>query len=119
MLALGDAEDAFTKLETVVRHEPEQVPELVMFLIDAFIDAGRYDRAISIADLLVRQRSSWGDQARFKKVLAMWKQASAADSLRGFPERAIKVAREIQDKHLQEKVAEILGVPVEGLFNHV
>ncbi len=108
-LALGDQELAFVNLETEVRRNPDSKPELILFLADAFIGVKSYQRAISTAQLLTHQKSSWGDQARFKQVFAMWEQAKNSEARKGFPEKAIRIAKNIVDEKLQRQIAEIIG----------
>lgn len=114
-LALGERESALTKLEIVVRPNPEKMPQLVMFLVDALTDAGRFDRAISNAELLTRRKGEWGDQARHRKILALYKQALVSDSLRSFPSQVIEIAKRIENKELQQKVSEIIGQAYESM----
>ncbi|MCA8956994.1 MAG: hypothetical protein KDC87_13030 [Planctomycetes bacterium] len=113
--ALGERDEALTNLEVVIRPNPEQVPELVLFLVDALRDAGRFDRAISNAALLAKLDGRWGDEARLRQVRAMFEQATVSDSMRAFPAEAIEIARRVQDKDIQRDVAEIIGKAYEAL----
>jgi tetratricopeptide (TPR) repeat protein len=114
-LALGETETALTKLELVVRPNPERMPQLVLYLVRTLMEVGRFDRSISNADLLANQTGPWGDQARVLRIEAMYRQASTADTMQGFPAAAIQIAKRIEDKQQQQKVAEIIGSAYEGL----
>jgi hypothetical protein len=92
-----------------VRRNPEGKRELILFLVDAFIQVQSYQRAISTADLLSLQKGIWGDRARHKRIVAMWEQAKTSAARKGFPEKALPIIKDIQDEELQRKVAEILG----------
>jgi tetratricopeptide (TPR) repeat protein len=114
-LALGDKDRAFADLEVEVRKQPEQMPELVLFLADAFIEVGRFQKAIATADLLAGGSGAWADRARHRKVVAMWRQASRSGDPQGFPAAAIEIARQIGDPELQRGVAEMIGQAYEAL----
>ena len=51
-LALGVGDKAFEELELEVRRNPGEMPELVMFLVDAYLDAGEFQRAVYASALL-------------------------------------------------------------------
>ncbi|MHC5072489.1 MAG: hypothetical protein ACYTGO_18605 [Planctomycetota bacterium] len=114
VLVLDDQDVAFMNLETQVRKPSENKPALILFLVDSLIEAGRYQQAITNADLLSGQRSIWGDRARYRRVLAMFKSAKGTGIYTGFTEQAIKIARQIEDKVEQRKVAEIIGKAYEA-----
>lgn len=117
-LALGERETALEKLEVVVRPNPEKMPKLVLFLIDQLIEIDRYDRAISNANLLVKVKNRSGDEARFRKIVALYKQASVSGTMNGFPSQAIEIAKNLDDtvsSDLQRKAAEIIGKAYESL----
>jgi tetratricopeptide (TPR) repeat protein len=108
-LVLDDRDVAFMNLETQVRKPSEHKPALILFLVDSLIEAGRYQQAITNADLLTGQKSIWGDRARYRRVLAMFKSAQATGIYTGFTEQAIRIAQRIEDKVEQRKVAELIG----------
>lgn len=114
---LGEREAAWEKLEFVVRPNPELMPDLVMFLVDTLIDGGRFDRAVSNADLLTGQDGAVGDEARYRKILAMYKQAQLADDLQAFPAKAIEIAKQMSgdSRELEQKVSQIIGQAYESL----
>ena len=109
----GDKEAAFRDLESEVRRTFD--PGLILFLIDEFLNEKRYQRAITTADLLDDEDTPQGDQARYRKVLAMWRQAKQTNVIEDFPPKAVDVARRIQDKELQSKVSEIIGQAYEAV----
>ncbi len=113
-LVLDDQDVAFMNLETQVRKPSEDKPALILFLVDSLIDAGRYQQAITNADLLTRRRGIWGDRARYRRVLAMFKNAEDTRVYVGFTQQAIKIALRIQDKAHQGKVAELIGKAYEA-----
>jgi len=108
-LVLDDQDVAFMNLETQVRKPSEHKPALILFLVDSLIDAGRYQQAITNADLLSEQKSIWGDRARYRRVLAMFKSARDTGIYTGFTDQAIRIAHRIEDKAEQRKVAELIG----------
>ena len=113
-LVLDDQNVAFMNLETQVRTPSGRKPALILFLVDSLIEARRYQQAITNADLLAGQRGIWGDRARYRRVLAMFKSAQDTGVYAGFTEQAIKIALRIQDKAQQGKVAEIIGQAYEA-----
>jgi tetratricopeptide (TPR) repeat protein len=113
-LVLDDRDVAFMNLETQVRKPSEHKPALILFLVDALIEAGRYQQAITNADLLTQQKGIWGDRARYRRVLAMFKSAQDTGIYTGFTEQAIRIARRIDDKAEQRKVAELIGKAYEA-----
>ena len=106
-LALGDKEAAFRDLESEVRKTLDA--DLILFLIDEFMQERRYQRAITTAELLSERDTPKGDLARYRKVLAMWSQAKQTKVFDDFPTKAIAVAARIVDKNLQSKVADLIG----------
>lgn len=112
-LAVGDKEAAFRDLESEVRTTLDA--DLILFLIEEFIKERRYQRAITTAELLSERETPKGDQARYLKVEAMWKQARQTNVFDDFPPRAIAVAKSIVDKDLQSKVAEFIGKAYEEI----
>ncbi len=114
-LEVGDRDEAFERLELEVRDRPESEPELVLYLVDAFVAQGRFEKAVITAALLVDYEDEWGDQARMKTVEAMWKQADAANQMAGFPRKALPYALRIKDKSKQEAVSELFGKAYERM----
>ena len=112
-LAVGDKEGAFREMESQVRRTFDQ--GLILFLIDEFMKEGRFQRAITTAELLVELDTPEGDQARYRKVLAMWRQAQQSKMFDDVPAKAVEVAKQIQDEELQSKVAEIIGQAYEAV----
>jgi len=108
-LALGQKNRAFEDLEREVRRDPTGAPELVVFLIESFIDEGRYQKAIAASDLLTHNVGAVGDKARYLKILAMWKQNPRAEILDTFLSQARELAPKIEDELLQRKASEIIG----------
>lgn len=108
-LALGQRDQAFEDLEREVRRDPVQTPELIVFLIDSFLENDRYQKAIAAADLLIPVGGKWGDRARYLKILAMWRQNPRAELLDSFLMYAVEIAPQIEDEGLQRKAAEIIG----------
>ena len=108
-LALGQRDKAFEDLEREVRRDPVQTPELIVFLIESFLENDRYQKAIAAADLLIPIGGKWGDRARYLKILAMWRQNPRAELLDSFLLRAVQIAPQIEDEELQRKAAEIIG----------
>ena len=108
-LALGQKDQAFADLEREVRRDPVQTPELIVFLIESFLENNRFQKAITSADLLTATSGKWGDKARYLKLLAMWKQNPRAELLDNFLSQARVLAPRIEDEDLQRKAAEIIG----------
>jgi len=92
-----------------VRRDPVQTPELIVFLIESFLESNRYQKAIASADLLTSTSGPWGDKARYLKLLAMWRQNPRAELLDNFLAQARELAPQIEDEDLQRKTAEIIG----------
>lgn len=108
-LALGERDAAFADLEVEVR-SPGADPELILFLIDAFYEIGRYQKVVSTADLLTKQDTAYGQAARVRKLRALLAQAKQnREHLVAFPRQAIAIAAEITDETLQREAAEIIG----------
>ena len=108
-LALGQRDTAFADLEVEVRSLGAD-PELILFLIDAFSDVGRYQKAIATADLLASHKDAYGQAARVRKLRAMLAQAKQERShLSAFPKQAIAIAAGIEDEAKQREAAEIIG----------
>lgn len=114
-LALGDRDAALDKLRGEVLRNPESMPKLVIFLVEAFAEAGQFQRAISTADLLEDLRSEWGDRARFARIKVMARQRRADKLLSVFPAEATAVAMKIRDRKLQGQAAELIGQAYEEL----
>jgi tetratricopeptide (TPR) repeat protein len=114
-LEIGDQDEAFERLELEVRDQPESEPELVLYLVDAFVAQGRFEKAIMTAALLVNFEDHWGDQARMKTIESMWNQANVANQMASFPGKALQYALAIKDKDLQEKVSELFGKAYEKM----
>ncbi len=110
-LEIGDKDEAFDKLEVEVRKGPESEPELVVYLVEAFMGERRYQKAIITSDLISELDTDLGDKARFLRIQAMWEQSLAAGgaTLRSFPNRAIHYAHGVKSKERLRKVAEIFG----------
>lgn len=110
-LEIGDREEAFEKLEVEVRRSPESEPELVLYLGEAFMGEGRFQKAIITAELLVDLDGKWGDAARMMRLEATWRQSMTAGgtSLRTFPERALPLVDGIEGKEHLQRVSEIFG----------
>lgn len=108
-LSLGQKDQAFTDLEREVRRDPVQTPELIVFLIESFIEDQRYQKAIASSELLTSTSGKWGDKARYLKILAMWKQNPRAELLDNFLTQARVLAPQIIDEDLQRKAAQIVG----------
>ena len=86
-----------------------KTPELIVFLIESFLENDRYQKAIAAADLLIPAGGKWGDRARYLKIQAMWRQNPRAELLDSFLLRAVEIAPQIEDEELQRKAAEIIG----------
>jgi tetratricopeptide (TPR) repeat protein len=112
-LAMGDKEAAFRDLESEVRTTLDE--DLILFLAKEFIKERRYQRAITTAELLSERDTPKGDQARYDKVIAMWKQAEQTNVFDDFPAKAIAVAHRILDEDLQKKVAHLIGEAYEQI----
>lgn len=106
-LALGDKEAAFQELEVLVHREDD--PELALFLVDELIADRQWQRAISVARILVARDNEFGDKARFKSVEALFEQARASKTLPEFPALAREIAPRIKDKGLRARCAEMIG----------
>lgn len=106
-LALGDKESAFEELEVLVHREDD--PELALFLVDELIADRQWQRAISVARILVTRDNEFGDKARFKSVEALFEQARASKTLPEFPALAREIAPRIKDKALRARCAEMIG----------
>jgi tetratricopeptide (TPR) repeat protein len=114
-IALGDRENAFSKLEVEVRSAGAD-PELTLFLIDAFHEAKRYQKAVATADLLAKDDSPYGQQARVRKLAAMLEQVKDDRSqLSAFPAQASAIASGLRDEALQRQAAELIGSAYEML----
>lgn len=116
-LEIGDRDEAFDKLEVEVRKNPESEPELVIYLARAFMDEGRYQKAVITADLIAGTEGRWGDDARFLVVEAMWQQALAVGgaTLRTFPGRALPRVERITNRDHMREVSEIFGKAYERM----
>lgn len=108
-LAVLDRDRAFEDLEVEVRRPEERVPELVLFLAGAFLQVGRYERAIATAKLLFDEQGEQGDQARVLAIEAMLAQAEAGSALATFPARALPLAKEVRHEPLQRELAGMFG----------
>jgi tetratricopeptide (TPR) repeat protein len=106
-LEIGDKDRAFEDLEIEVRKNVE--PELALYLVRAFVQEGRFQKAIAIADLLADQDNDAGDVARLERIEALWLQARATGNQRSFPQRAAEQVVEIRDPDRQRRVAELVG----------
>jgi tetratricopeptide (TPR) repeat protein len=106
-LALGEKEGAFLELEQMVARGEE--PELALFLADEMLADRQWERAISVVRTLVELDSSIGDRARFKKITALFEQASAGGHFEDFPPQAVPMAPRIGDKELRGRVATMIG----------
>ncbi|MCC6673064.1 MAG: tetratricopeptide repeat protein [Planctomycetes bacterium] len=115
LLALGERDKAFEDLEIVVRKDPEQKQEQILFLIEQLTRAGFYQRAISAAELLRDVRSPVADRVRVAGVAARLRQARQSGGLEAFPAQAIDVAGRIADSDLQSQVARWIGEAYEEL----
>jgi tetratricopeptide (TPR) repeat protein len=114
-LATGAREKAFEELETEVRRPERRAPELVLFLADAYLEHARWTRAAAAAELLCAQQDEWGDQARYRKALALFRQGETLGNLRGVPQQMIPLAAAIKDERLQRQAAELIGRAWEAL----
>jgi tetratricopeptide (TPR) repeat protein len=108
-LALGQKDRAFEDLEREVRRDPLHTPELIVFLIQSFLDDGRYQKAITAAELLTDTPGPWGDRARYLKILTLWRQCGSSELLDSFLVQALALAPAIADEELQRKAAELIG----------
>lgn len=111
-LALGDEDSALEDLEREVRRDPTGSPELILYTVQANIDAERYEKAVAVAELLTHVEGRVGDQARVLDLQARWLQAQKGpkpDLMRGFLEHAREVAPHIADEEMQRKAAELIG----------
>ncbi|MCA8974166.1 MAG: tetratricopeptide repeat protein [Planctomycetes bacterium] len=106
-LALGEKEGAFIELEQMIARGEE--PELALFLADKLLEDKQWERAMAVTRGLTELDSAIGDQARFKKVVALYQQAVASDNLADFPPQAIALAPRINDGVLASKVADMIG----------
>ena len=79
-----------------MRRDPLQTPELIVFLIESFLDNDRYQKAIAAADLLLLSKGELGDRARYLKLVAMWRQNPRAELLDSFLLRAVEIAPQIE-----------------------
>lgn len=108
-LALGQRDTAFADLEVEVRGSGAD-PELILFLIDAFAEVGRYQKAVATADLLAAQATPYGQAARVRKLRALLAQAKQDRTrLAAFPKQAVAIAAGLEDEALQREAAEIIG----------
>ena len=117
-LALGVGEKAFEELELEVRRDPGKMPELVLFLVDAYVDAGEFQRAVYAASLLQDRKDKWGDAARLAKLRAMHREAERSGKLRDFVTEAVRIAPSIQDESASAKAARLIGQAYEVLGEH-
>ncbi|MBM4062572.1 MAG: tetratricopeptide repeat protein [Planctomycetes bacterium] len=106
-LALGDRESAFLELEQMIARGEE--PELALFVADQMIADRQWERAIAVVRGLLDLDAPAGDQARFKKVQALYEQASAGGHLEDFPPLAIALAPRIGDPGLRGRTATLIG----------
>jgi tetratricopeptide (TPR) repeat protein len=116
-LLLGDHERGFEDLEVEVRRDPHGNPELILYLVGAFAEVGRFQKAVVTADLLAAAPAPWRERALAAKLEVLWKQAQLGSAaLAAFPAVALDIAREIDaDKDLQRRAAEIIGAAYEKL----
>jgi len=113
-LLLNDEDVAFMNLETYARKPSEDKSALIVFLVDSLIEAGRYQQAITNADLLAGEKSVWGDRARSRRALAMFKSAQDTGSYADFIQQATRIAGRIEDATEQRKIAELIGQAYES-----
>ncbi len=113
-LAVGDEQRAFDELETELRRGAA-LPDLTLFLVDAYIDIGRLQRAIEAANLLVTRDDAFADRGRHRIVQAMYLQAEKLGIMAGFPAQAIPLATAIADEELQRRCAELIGRAYESV----
>ena len=106
-LALGDKEDAFLELEQLVLSGDE--PALTLFLMDELLEDRQWQRTMSVARVLAERDDDYGDQARYRHVVALYRQAVAGGHLADFPQMAIAIAPRVRDTELRRKVAEMIG----------
>jgi tetratricopeptide (TPR) repeat protein len=106
-LALGEKESAFVELEQMVLRGEE--PELSLFLIDQMLDDHQWQRAMTVASVLIDRDDHIGDQARFKTVKALYAQAVAGDHMNEFPSLAIAIAPKVSDPGLREQISTMIG----------
>lgn len=114
-LAIGEVDRAFAELEVEVRRNPRRNRELILFLVEALIQEGRYQKAITNADLLAAERGIWGDRARLLRIRAMAERAERSGIWEGFPSQATAIAARIGDPDLQRRAAELIGRGYERL----
>jgi len=114
-IALGERDRAFADLEVEVR-SPGADPELILFLIDAFHEVGRYQKAVATADLLAGSDTLAGQAARVRRLRALFEQArDNRAQLAPFPREAAVVAATLTDEALQREAAELIGMAYELL----
>jgi hypothetical protein len=106
-LTLGDKEPAFQELELLIHRENN--PHLTLFLTEQLITDQQWQRAISVAKLLVNSDGDAADQARYKTVRALYQQAKAGKSFADFPTQARELAVRIQSIEMRGKCAELIG----------
>lgn len=114
-LAIGEVDRAFAELEVEVRRNPRRNRELILFLVETLIEEGRYQKAITNADLLAEERGIWGDRARLSRIRAMAARAERSGIWEGFPRAATAIAARIEDLELQRQAAELIGRGYERL----
>lgn len=106
-LALGEKESAFVELEQMVLRGEE--PELSLFLVDQMLDDHQWQRAMSVASVLIDREDRIGDQARFKTVKALYAQAIAGNHMDEFPSLAIAIAPKVTDPALRSQISTMIG----------
>ena len=100
-------QDAFLELEQLVLSGDE--PALTLFLMDELLEDRQWQRTMSVARVLAERDDDYGDQARYRHVVALYRQAVAGGHLADFPQMAIAIAPRVRDTELRRKIAETIG----------
>lgn len=108
-LAIGDKDRAFEQLEIQVRDNPAAEPELVLYLVDAFLADERFEKARDTADLLVDYDNRWAELARKKAVESLFASAQKTGLWASFPAKAKPYALAIRNEDYQREVADLFG----------
>jgi tetratricopeptide (TPR) repeat protein len=115
-LRIGDEAHAFDELELEVRRPNSAAPDLMLFLCDSYLQAAKYQKAITTAELMLSivEDSAAKDQARWRLLQAMHRQAETLGGLLRFASEAIPIAGAISDETLQRRAAELVGKAYEA-----
>jgi tetratricopeptide (TPR) repeat protein len=115
-IAIGQRDEALTELEARIAGQTpfELETDLGLFLIDEYMHDGSYQKVLRVADMLIEEQVAEvhpdvADEARLRRIQAMYRQARRDGILRGFPVRAIEHAERLQRPSLRQEASELIG----------